>query len=116
MPIVGRFIDSVTDADKDKEDVNKLYDKEVIIEDDVWCGANVTILKGVTLGRGCIIAAGAVVTNSIPPYAVAGGIPAKPIKIRWSVEQVLQHEQTLYKENERFTQEQLHQLFPTFKN
>ena len=110
MPLIGKFIDCVTDFDKDEIDTNHLYDKEVIIEDDVWCGANVTILKGVTLGRGCIIAAGAVVTKSIPPYAIAGGVPAKPIKFRWSVEQIMQHEQALYKENERFTKKQLDRL------
>lgn len=110
MPLVGKFIDCITNSDKDKIDDDHLYDKEVIIEDDVWCGANVTILKGVTLGRGSIIAAGAVVTKSVPPYTIAAGIPARPIKFRWTIDQILEHEQSLYKENERFTKEQLEQL------
>lgn len=42
-------------------------DAPVIIEDEVWCGANVTILKGVTIGRGSVVAAGAIVTKSCPP-------------------------------------------------
>lgn len=55
------------------------------IGDHVWIGANVTILKGVTIGEGAVIAAGSVVTRSIPPYCLAGGVPAKVIQenIQW---------------------------------
>lgn len=53
----------------------------VKIEDDVWIGANATILPNVTLGKGCVIAAGAVVKNNVKPYTVVGGMPAKLIKI-----------------------------------
>lgn len=51
----------------------------IIIEDDVWVAANVTILDGVTIGKGSIVAAGAVVNKSIPPYTIFGGVPAKEI-------------------------------------
>jgi acetyltransferase-like isoleucine patch superfamily enzyme len=54
----------------------------IAIEDDVWIGANAVILDGVTVGRGSIIGAGAVVANDIPPYSIAVGAPAKPIKDR----------------------------------
>lgn len=54
----------------------------IIIEEDVWIGANVTILKGVRIGKGSIIAAGSVVTSSVPEYSIYGGIPAKLIRIR----------------------------------
>lgn len=50
---------------------------EVLIEDNVFIGSNVTILKGVTIGRDSVIASGSIVTNSIPPRVVAGGCPAK---------------------------------------
>jgi acetyltransferase-like isoleucine patch superfamily enzyme len=52
----------------------------VVIEDDVWIGANCTVLKGVTLGQGSVVAAGAVVTRSVPPFTVAAGNPARIIK------------------------------------
>lgn len=54
----------------------------VIIEDDVWIGANCVILDGVTIGTGCVIGAGSVVTKSIPPYSIAVGNPCKVIKSR----------------------------------
>lgn len=52
----------------------------IVIEDDVWIGANVIILKGVTLGKGCVVAAGSVVTKSVPVNALVGGNPARIIK------------------------------------
>lgn len=52
----------------------------VVIEDDVWVGANAVILPGVTLGTHCIVAAGSVVSRSIPPYSVCAGSPARVIK------------------------------------
>ena len=65
----------------------------MIIEEDVWFGANVTILKGVTIGRSSIIAAGAVVTKDVPPYSIVGGVPAKVIKMKWSENDISIHEQ-----------------------
>jgi len=54
----------------------------IVIEDDVWVGCNVTILDGVRIGKGCVIAAGSVVTKSAEPYTVLAGCPARPIKKR----------------------------------
>ena len=54
----------------------------IIIEDDVWLGAGATVVDGVTIGRGSIIGAGAVVTSDIAPYSIAVGIPAKVVKDR----------------------------------
>ena len=52
-------------------------DAAVVIEDAVWKGANVTILKDVTIGRGSVVAVGAVVTKACPPYSIIGGVLAK---------------------------------------
>lgn len=54
----------------------------IVIEDDVWIGANATIVDGVKVGKGSIIGAGSVVTRDIPPYSIAVGSPAKPVKDR----------------------------------
>ena len=58
-------------------------DKDVLIDDGVWIGCNVTILKGVHINKGAIIAAGSIVTKSVPHYAIVGGNPAKVIKFRF---------------------------------
>ena len=56
---------------------------DIIIGNDVWIGFEAVILAGVTIGDGAIIGTRAVVTKDVPPYTVAGGIPAKPIKKRF---------------------------------
>lgn len=56
--------------------------KPVFIEDDVWVGARVCILPGVTIGKGSVIGACAVVARDIPPYSVAVGNPARVVKTR----------------------------------
>ena len=56
--------------------------KQVIIENDVWIGANCIIVPGVTIGEGSVIAAGSVVTKPVDPFTVVGGVPAKLIKSR----------------------------------
>jgi len=68
---------------------NKILEsKRIIIENDVFIGANVTVLDGVRIGNGSVIGAGAVVTADIPPYAIAVGVPAKLIKYRFSGKQI----------------------------
>lgn len=57
-------------------------ERPVVIGDDVWIGDRVVILPGVHVGEGSILAAGAVVTQDVPPYAIVGGVPAKVIKFR----------------------------------
>ena len=59
-----------------------LAKRKVTICDDVWIGARVIILPGITIGKGAIIGAGAVVTKDVPEYAVVAGVPAKVIKYR----------------------------------
>lgn len=54
----------------------------IVIGDDVWLGASVIVLGGVTVGRGSVVGAGAVVTRSLPPYSIARGVPAKVVGVR----------------------------------
>lgn len=54
----------------------------IIIEDDVWLGASAIVLGGVTVGRGSVVGAGAVVTQSLPPYSIARGVPARVVGVR----------------------------------
>ena len=68
-----------------EEDVNK---EGIVIGNDVWIGANVVILRGVKIGDGAVVAAGAVVTKDVPPYTIVGGVPGKTIKMRFSEKQV----------------------------
>lgn len=62
----------------------------------VWIGCNVTLLVGVTIGRGSTVGAGAVVSKSMPSYCICGGVPAKFIKLYWTIDQILEHETKLY--------------------
>jgi len=56
--------------------------KKITIEKDVWIGAQAIILPGVKVGEGAIVAAGAVVTKDVPPFAMVGGVPARVIRMR----------------------------------
>lgn len=99
---VGRFMCDVTEAEKRPED-----DQGVIIQDDVWVGTRAIILHGVIIGRGAIVAAGAVVTKRVPPYAIVGGVPARVIGFRWDVETILRHEEILYPAEKRLSRAEL---------
>jgi acetyltransferase-like isoleucine patch superfamily enzyme len=55
---------------------------DIVIEDDVWLGVNVSVMDGVTIGHGAVVGAGAMVTEDIPPYAIAAGVPARTIRFR----------------------------------
>lgn len=108
---VGTFCNMITESTKNH---NLGLDKPVVIEPDVWIGMNVVILKGVTIGRGATISAGAVVHRSMPPYSICGGVPAKVIKFYWTIDQILEHESKLYSEEERYTREQLEEIFAKY--
>lgn len=74
----------------EKKDVTKAWDNKgnIIIGNDVWIGYEAVILAGVTIGDGAIIGTRAVVTKDVPPYTIVGGVPAKPIKKRFSEETI----------------------------
>lgn len=79
--------------------------RDIIVEEDVWIGINVTLLSGAYIGRGAIIGAGAVVRTFIPPYSIVVGNPAIVVGFKWSVVDIMRHEQALYPEEERLSQE-----------
>jgi len=100
--IIGKFMADYKLADKRPSD-----DQPVIIEEDVWIGSGAYILNGVTVGRGAIIAAGAVVNKNVPPYAIAGGVPARIIKYRWSPDEIMKHEELAYPPPKRLSKEMI---------
>ena len=74
----------------EKKNVADSWDNkgDIIVGNDVWIGYEAVILSGVTIGDGAVIGARAVVTKDVPPYTIVGGVPAKPIKKRFSEENI----------------------------
>lgn len=65
------------------------------IEDDVWIGHGAIVLSGVTIGRGSVVAAGAVITSNVSRYSIVAGVPAKEIRRRFTEKEIQQHEREL---------------------
>lgn len=84
---LGKCMTEVHDCDKEG-----IEDKDIIFEGDNWIGANATILKGVIIGKRDVVEACALVTKDVPAYSIVGGIPAKVIKMRFSREEIVKHE------------------------
>lgn len=106
--LVGKFMYDI--HEKRPQD-----DQDVIIEDDVWVGSGVIILKGVRVGRGSIIAAGSVVTRDVLPYTVVGGSPARIISIRFGdIETISKHDALLYPIEKRLSNDTLQDIFKQF--
>ena len=90
---IGVYMDTVTKAIES--------DGKVVIEDDVWVGSNAIILKGVRIGFGSVIGAGAIVTKNIPEGSIVAGNPAKVIGMRFNAEELGKHKATLMATNEK---------------
>lgn len=73
-----------TDVDRPMSTQGMGADVPIVIEDDVWLSGHVVVLPGVRIGRGSIVAAGAVVTEDVPPYSVVAGVPGKVVRSRLS--------------------------------
>lgn len=71
-----------------KEDKEGISKGDITVDDDVWIGFRSTILSGVHIGQGAVIAAGAVVTKDVPPYSIVAGVPAKVIKYRFKSDMI----------------------------
>jgi acetyltransferase-like isoleucine patch superfamily enzyme len=100
IDVPGRFMTTVREK-------TGAEDLGVTIEDDVWVGARAILLRGVNVGRGAVVAAGSVVTKSVPPYAIVGGSPARVVRFRWDLPTVLKHEELLYPPENRLDPSQL---------
>lgn len=98
----GKWFDEITNSMKDKK-----MDKDVVVEEEVWIGAGVTLLSGTILGRGSEIGAGSVCRGKIPPYSIVVGNPAKVVGYRFTPDQIIEHEKALYPEEERLPYEKL---------
>jgi acetyltransferase-like isoleucine patch superfamily enzyme len=101
---VGRFM-------YDVHEKRPMDDQDVIFEDDIWVGSCAIILKGVSVGRGSIVAAGAVVKNDVLPYTVVGGVPAKKISMRFGdLDTIMSHEAALYPSEKRLSVTRLEEI------
>jgi acetyltransferase-like isoleucine patch superfamily enzyme len=85
IDIVGRTI-----FDSGRGDAFK-----IVVENDVWIGHGAIILSPARIGRGAVVAAGSIVTKDVPPYAIVAGVPARVLKMRFTPEQIVEHERLL---------------------
>ncbi len=99
----GKHIVEITDRDKDEAlrlrrergGDSGGYDADVTIEAGCWIGTHAVILKGVTIGRGSVVGAGAVVTKDVPPYTVYVGVPRQRTFPRFTEAEIREHERIL---------------------
>lgn len=106
----GKFWKDIHDSDKE----GKNLDRDVIVEEDVWLASNVTLLSGVTVGRGSIVGSCTVCRNSIPPYSIVFGNPARIVGFRFTPEEIIEHEKALYPEGERLPLELLEKNYEKY--
>ena len=114
MSILGKHLKMITDVEKDELDTFHEYDKDVIVGEDVWLAANVTLLSGVNIGRGCIVGSGSVIRVSTPPYSIVIGNPAKVVGFVFTPEEIIEHEKRLYPQSERLPLELLQKNYDKF--
>lgn len=92
---------------------NHINDNEgdIVIEEDCWIGAGCILLPKCRVGRGAVVGAGSVVKKYVPPYAVVVGSPARIIATKFTVDEIIKHENILYPPDERMTKLELESLF-----
>lgn len=101
ISLTGMWFKTITDKIKDKVDKEHTEDQDIVVEEDVWIGARVSLLKGAHIGRGAVIGSGSVVRSFIPPYSIVIGNPAKVVGFKFTPEEVVMHEEKLYPIEER---------------
>ena len=85
-----------------------------MVDEDVWIGANVSLLAGVHIGRGANIGTGAVIRHDVPPYAIVVGNPAKIVGFSFTPEEIIEHEKSLYSEEDRLPLEILEKNYSKY--
>lgn len=114
MLVPGKWIKDISETIKEENKGSEIYNKDVIVNEDVWIASKVTLLYGVVIGRGAIIGAGSVVRNSVPPYSVVFGNPAKVVGFRFTPGEIIEHEKILYPESERLPLELLEKNYKKY--
>jgi len=105
--ITGNHVGKLGQFFKNEGNAN-LEGHDVLVEEEVWIAANVTLLSGTIIGRGAIVGAGSVLASKkVPPYSVVMGNPAKVVGYRFTPNEIIEHEKTLYPEIERLPLELL---------
>ena len=89
---------------------------DLTIEEDVWVGANATLVTVSRVGRGAVIGANSLVTKDVPPYALVVGSPARVVGVKFSIDEIMEHEKILYPEEQRLSREYLEALFAKYYN
>ena len=92
-----------------------LEGKPIMIEEEVWIGANVILLAGTKIGRGAVVSAGTVVGGAkVPPYAIVAGNPCKIIGYRFTPQEIIEHENALYRPEERMSLQKLQKNYDKY--
>jgi acetyltransferase-like isoleucine patch superfamily enzyme len=99
-----------------KRTPSKYKNECAIVEDDVWVGFGSIILTGVTIGRGCVIAAGSVVSKDIPPYAIAAGVPAKVVGKRFENQETINKHEEIIKTSKYYLSERGYDFYKIEQN
>lgn len=89
-------------------------ERDVVVEEGAWVGANVTLLSGVVVGRGAVVGAGSVVKATVPPYSVVSGNPAQIVASTFTIEQIIEHEKIVFAEDDRMTNKEIELLFSKY--
>ena len=114
MQVPGMKKFEVTDTIKNKLDTKHEFDRDIIVEEEVWVGSKTTLLIGTKLGRGSIVGSGSVVRMDVPPYAIIEGNPAKIVGFRFKLQDIFKHEEALYPEEERLPRELIEEHYYSF--
>jgi acetyltransferase-like isoleucine patch superfamily enzyme len=105
---------TIMDTDGHSDDYRTGKNSPIVIDDEVWIGAGVTVMKGSFIGRGALIGAGSVIRNVIPPYSVVLGNPAKVVGFSLTPDEIIEKEKKHFEESERLPLELLQKNYDKY--